>query len=82
MHVYVVMQGEQSEGGSILYVADSLALARKYAEKYTAGEASEYRAWDKSKTEKDMWTAGCDWLSIERWNVATKKVSVVTKNVV
>lgn len=61
--VYVLSRGELSEGGSIVGVYSDEKAARATA----LEEQACFEPW-KEKSQNN-WRSGCDWMSIEIWEV-------------
>ena len=73
--VFIVMQGENHEGGSVVAVASSLEAARRAAVKF----AKEDDGWPPYRQvwkgcapvgeELASWGRGCDWMNIREHTV-------------
>ena len=61
---YIVLSGEQSNGGDVKGVFASHSAATKFALAMPAVFAGGWEA-----TDADMWTNGCDWLAVESWEI-------------
>ena len=66
MNVYVVMRGENYEGGSIVDIfyleSDAVKFATEFAETMSFRMAKQ--------KGRNVWTGGCDWLSVDEWPVS------------
>jgi len=65
MKVYVVMRGENHEGGSIVAVFYLEKDAVKFATKFAKAMSFPMT----KKKDRNVWAGGCDWLSVREWPV-------------
>ncbi len=63
--VYVVLKGEAHEGGSVIGVFYNEKVARELA---TAQETHFEGGWSQ-RENINMWCNGCDYVSVESWDV-------------
>jgi len=66
MKVYVVMQGENHEGGSVVAVFYLEKDAVKFATKFAKAMSFPMT----KKKDRNVWTGGCDWLTILTYEVS------------
>jgi hypothetical protein len=66
MKVYVVMHGENYQGGSLQDIFSNRREAVKFATEF----AKKMSFPMTKKAELDRWTGGCDWLSVTEWYVS------------
>ena len=66
MNVYVVMQGENYEGGSIVEIFSTQSEAVKFATKF-----AKTMSFPMIKhKDRNVWNGGCDWLSISAYTLS------------
>ena len=66
--VFIVMQGEDHEGGSVVAVASSPEAARKAALECMEDHwrSGEWKATTPMAHELSSWQQGCDWMTIRK----------------
>jgi hypothetical protein len=61
MKVYVVMHGENYQGGSLQDIFSNRREAVKFATEFAKTMPFSMT----KKKDRDVWTGGCDWLSVD-----------------
>jgi hypothetical protein len=74
MEVYVVVAGENGEGGSIVDIYSTQKRAMKEAEKRAKRKSKEFTQhlgtrWKLKNPRLGMWTYGCDFVLVEKRTV-------------
>ena len=65
MRVYIVVRGEQHEGGSVMGAYSSYDKARYAA----LGSKPSFGPWEEDPDEPDYWESGCDFVTVQDWEV-------------
>lgn len=69
MKVFIVIRGENGEGGTIQGVFTNAALATVSATKLTSPNFGPWRTAVPAPHQVMRWISGCDELVIEQWDV-------------